>query len=177
MPAHGDFNIDLFELADKIERLKPGAGLSDPRPLMQELLDSLKGFEGVLKEQLQELDALSATGAATVRPTAGSGEPQLPSMAAARAISAGEQKYTRIPVPVLAIYAVPHDMGQGNPRAAVAEARDIASITRPQAMAFEAGVPSARVVRLAHASHDVFQSNQSEVAREIVAFIAALPQR
>ena len=52
-PSRGDFNIDLFELDDKIERLKPGRGLRDPRQLMQELVGSLSGFEGVLKEQLK----------------------------------------------------------------------------------------------------------------------------
>ena len=173
-PARGDFNLDLFELADKIERLKPGSGLRDPRPLMQELVSALGGFQRVLEEQLRDLDALAATGAGAQSSTA-PGESQLPGVAAARAITAGERKYSRIPVPVLAIYALPHDMGAGNPRAAVAEARDIASITGPQARAFEIAIPSARVVRLAHASHYIFQSNQSDVIREMTAFIGALP--
>ena len=98
-------------------------------------------------------------------------------MTAARAITAGERKYSHIPVPVLAIFALPHDIGASNPHAAAAEARDVASITGPQARAFEIGVPSARVVRLPHASHYVFQSNESDVIGEITAFIRSLPQR
>jgi ABC-2 family transporter protein len=54
-PALGDFNIDLFQLEDKIERLKPGSGLRDQRPVMNELLVSLGGFEKVLKEYLVQL--------------------------------------------------------------------------------------------------------------------------
>jgi hypothetical protein len=44
-----------------------------------------------------------------------------------------------------------------------------------QAMAVEKGLPTARVVRLAHANHFVFQSNEADVLREIKAFIATLP--
>jgi non-heme chloroperoxidase len=142
---------------------------------MQELVNSLSGFERVLKQRLQDLDALSVPGAAAAQASTGPGQSERPGVAAARAIMAGERKFTRIPVPVLAIYALPHDMGAGNPRAAVAEAGDIANITGPQARAFEIGVPSARVVRLPHASHYIFQSNESDVIREIAAFTRALP--
>jgi alpha-beta hydrolase superfamily lysophospholipase len=45
-----------------------------------------------------------------------------------------------------------------------------------QVAAFEAGVPSARVVRLENARHDVFRSNESEVLQEIRDFIARLPK-
>jgi pimeloyl-ACP methyl ester carboxylesterase len=177
-PSRGDFNIDLFELDDKIERLKPGSGLRDPRPLLQDLVGSLSGFERVLKERLQELDALSVIqGATGPQLSTDEAKPAKPGVAAARAITAGERKYSRIPVPILAIFALPHEMGANNPYAAVAEASDIASITGPQARAFEIGVPSARVVRLPHASHYIFQSNQYDVVREITAFIRGLPQR
>ena len=44
-----------------------------------------------------------------------------------------------------------------------------------QAKAFEAGVPSARVVRLPHARHEVFSSNEEDVLREMNAFIGSLP--
>jgi pimeloyl-ACP methyl ester carboxylesterase len=175
--SRGDFNIDLFELDDKIERLKPGSGLRDPRPLMQELVGSLSGFEKVLKERLKDLDALPTQDATGPQPSNGGAESKRPpGFAAARAITAGEQKYFRIPVPVLAIFALPHDWGTDNPQAAAAEARDIESITGPQAKAFEIGVPSARVVRLPHASHYVFQSNESDVIHEIDAFVRSLPQ-
>jgi len=41
--------------------------------------------------------------------------------------------------------------------------------------AFEKGVPTARVVRLPHASHYVFLSNETDVLREMNAFLGTLP--
>ena len=87
------------------------------------------------------------------------------------------QKYTDIPVPILAIYAVPHDPGPaaGTDAAARAaqEARD-EETTGAQAKAFEKGLPSARVVRIPHANHYVFFSNEAEVIREMNAFVEGL---
>ena len=45
----------------------------------------------------------------------------------------------------------------------------------PQFVAFQRGVPQARVVRLEHATHYVFRSNEADVLREIRRFIDALP--
>ena len=91
-----------------------------------------------------------------------------------QAIMAGGQKYTKIPVPILAIYAIPHDYGpyvDQNPaiRDAVAAATD--GWYEKRAKAFEAAFPSARVVRLAHAHHYVFMSNETEVLREMRNFL------
>ena len=57
---------------------------------------------------------------------------------------------------------------------AAIDARDAAAATE-QARAFQAGVPSARVVILPHANHYIFISNEAEVLREIRAFLATLP--
>jgi non-heme chloroperoxidase len=96
----------------------------------------------------------------------------------AAAIEAGTQKYTSLNVPVLAIFAAPHDLGPlegSDPQArAIFEARDLLN-TEAQAAAFEKAIPSARVVRLAHANHNVFVSNETDVLREMTAFIGALP--
>ena len=92
---------------------------------------------------------------------------------------AGMQKYTDIRVPALGIYAVPHATGQpykDDAERAAAEARDEAD-TGAQAKAFESGVPSARVVRLPHANHYVFFSNEADVLREMNAFLSSLPQQ
>jgi pimeloyl-ACP methyl ester carboxylesterase len=95
-----------------------------------------------------------------------------------KAILAGTQHYTDIRASALAIYAVPHDQGpwvNDDPvvRAAAdaAAARDMMS-TGAQADAFERGVPGARVVRLAHANHYVFMSNEADVLREMRAFLS-----
>jgi hypothetical protein len=72
---------------------------------------------------------------------------------------------------VCLVAAVPHDFGPfGSP---AFDARDAAK-TEAQAKALEDGLPSARVVRLPHASRNVYISNEVDVLREINAFIASL---
>ncbi len=44
-----------------------------------------------------------------------------------------------------------------------------------QARAFETQIPGAKVVRIPHANHYVFRSNEADVLREMNAFIATLP--
>jgi non-heme chloroperoxidase len=89
-------------------------------------------------------------------------------------IMSGRQNYTRIPVPILAIYALPHDPGAAAPAAvrAQTEANDVKA--EAQAKAFEAGLPTARVVRIPRANHYVFVSNEADVLREMETFIASL---
>ena len=91
------------------------------------------------------------------------------------AINAGRQKYVEIRVPVLAIFTPAHALGtwyMNNEDTAVrtgVEAfltRD-AALVEKQAAAFEVGIPTAKVVRLPHANHYVFISNESDVLREI----------
>jgi alpha-beta hydrolase superfamily lysophospholipase len=81
---------------------------------------------------------------------------------AADAIAAGQQKYTDIRVPVLAMCSRPRDK--------VNSARE-----ELQAKAFERGISSARVVWVPHANHYVFLSNEAGVLREMDAFLATLP--
>jgi non-heme chloroperoxidase len=46
--------------------------------------------------------------------------------------------------------------------------------TSAQARAFEEGVPTAQVIRLTHASHAVYVSNEADVLREMNSFLARL---
>ncbi len=55
-----------------------------------------------------------------------------------------------------------------------AEAEDLVK-TGAQVEFFQRGLPSAHVVRLSHADHYVFESNQAEVLTEVDAFIVTLP--
>ena len=168
--SRGDLNIDLLDLQKKLDQLQPGKGPQDPRQLIAELLEtSLPGFERDLRAMRKDLE--SAPRASPAQPP-----PAMP--AAAQAIMAGQQKYTDIRVPILAIYALPHDLGpqfkEDAAARAAAEALDIAK-TGAQAKAFETGLPSARVVRLPRANHYVFLSNEADVLREMNAFIGSLP--
>lgn len=92
-------------------------------------------------------------------------------------ILAGIQKYTDLRAPVLAIFAIPVDPGPWVNRddAKTRDAIDaVVSLAEKQATAFEKGVPAARVVRLPHAKHVIFESNEADVLREIRAFLASL---
>jgi non-heme chloroperoxidase len=94
-----------------------------------------------------------------------------------QAIIAGGQKYTKIPVPILAIYAIPQDYGpyvDQNPAIRDAVAGATGGWPEKRAKAFEAAFPSAHVVRLAHAYHYVFMSNEADVLREMRNFLTHL---
>jgi non-heme chloroperoxidase len=93
------------------------------------------------------------------------------------AIEGGEQRYTNIRGPVLAIFANPRDpapYAYNTPAERAAFESLLTDDIEAQANAFEKGVLSARVVRLAHASHYVFLSNEADVLREMRAFLASL---
>jgi pimeloyl-ACP methyl ester carboxylesterase len=165
--AHGDFDVDRNELKKKLDETL-ASGYSEK--ILQELLDTLlPNFTRDLQEELPTQDAV---------PPAVLASQYVPITGPSAAVLAGTQKYTRIPVPALAIYALPHDLNGEPPmdpaQRAAYEARDEIT-TGAQAKAFEDGVPTARVVRLPRARHYVFRSNEADVLREINAFIAGLP--
>jgi pimeloyl-ACP methyl ester carboxylesterase len=96
----------------------------------------------------------------------------------AAAIFAGGQRYTRIRGPVLAIYVAPQALRPDAPKDSAGRALlDSMSLAyrMPQITAFQRGVPQARVIKLAHADHFVWRSNEADVLREMRAFIDALP--
>jgi non-heme chloroperoxidase len=165
--SRGDLGIDLVDLQKKLEQLQPGKNPPNRRQLIEELLaTTLPGFERDLREMQKNLGEAPAA----QQPAA-----QVPPIT--QAIMMGMQKYTDVRVPVLAIFAVPHATGQPfkeDAERAAADAQDEVN-AGAQAKAFENGVPSGRVVRLPHANHFVFISNEGDVLREMNAFLGSLP--
>src|ERR1700722_5194612 len=164
-------NKDLAELKTKLEQLQPGKGPQDSPALIKEILDiTLPGFEKDLRARQEEL---RSTPTAAPVPSASTSMPP-----AVRAIMDSPGKYTDIRVSILAVYADPHDppptVGKDAAARAAFEANDEASMEL-LIKAFEGGLPTARVVRLAHANHYVFLSNEADVLREMNAFLATLP--
>jgi non-heme chloroperoxidase len=94
-----------------------------------------------------------------------------------QAIWAGSRTYGSFRAPVLAIYAAPHGLGAWarNNAAARAYTTGEEPVIEAVVKAFESGFPDARVVRLPHANHYVFLSNERDVLREMRQFIASLP--
>jgi pimeloyl-ACP methyl ester carboxylesterase len=170
--AEGDPLSDQTEL----KRLVAQALQAPPSLELQEkLLTSIELNEKELRASIAEKMRAQQENkiAPPNRPPAGMPPPP----PAIKAIVTNTRKYTLIPVPILAIFAVPHDMSRQYKDPTIRasrEARDAVD-TGKQVDAFEAGLPSARVVRLAHADHDIFLSNETDVVREMNAFLAKLP--
>jgi pimeloyl-ACP methyl ester carboxylesterase len=172
--SRGDLRIDSLELRKELDQLISMPGPRTLKPLVQETLQtSLPRLQKDLEELQKELQTLSDKSPDV---TSTPETPQMPN--AGQAIIDGEEKYTEIKCPVLAIFAVPHDLGpmfkKDPAERAVAESMDL-DRTTAQSKAFQAGVPSARVVRLPNANHYVFNSNEADVLREMKAFIGSLP--
>jgi pimeloyl-ACP methyl ester carboxylesterase len=94
----------------------------------------------------------------------------------ARAIAAGMQKYKNIHGPILAIFAEPHTpppQVANNPQM-LEQFKAQEAIAAKQVVAFEKGLPSAKVVRVPKADHFVFVSNEADVLSEMNAFIGGL---
>jgi non-heme chloroperoxidase len=78
------------------------------------------------------------------------------------------QKYTDLRVPILAIYADPQDWGTYKSAAE----RDAA--VEGVAKAFQAAVPTARVVLLPKTNHYIYMANEADVLREMRSFLETL---
>jgi non-heme chloroperoxidase len=175
----GDIVLDTLDLEKKLQLLIPDA--SSPQHLeewIKELLQtSLPRFEKDLQNEQRNIDPRPDKPPDKRSGVPASPEPP-PKPNPHDAILESEEEYTQIKCPALAIFAVPHDIGNAfndDPAArAAAVASDLAD-TGAQADAFAKGVPSARVVRLPNASHYVFRSNEADVLREMNAFMASLP--
>ena len=167
-PQLGDPIIDAIELNKRLKTFL-SRGFQDPKEIHE-----LQDASARLDKDLQALEKQRALmPPQPSRPTIAPPPPPIP-----LALSKGRQRYTQIHVPVLAIFADPHDFGSlysDNPTARMAVLENDRATTSAQADAFQAGVPSARVVRIPNADHFIFRSNEADVIREMNSFLASLP--
>jgi pimeloyl-ACP methyl ester carboxylesterase len=166
----GDLVIDSIDLRNKLERLL-SANVSDMKAFLQELEPDVARYDADIKRQQKELSFFP---------------PQPPREEAPPpilvAISNGMQRYTKIPLPALAIFAAPHGelsrmaaalyADDATKREALLE-NDRAKVTA-QADAFREGVPGSKVVVLPNASHFIFKSNEEDVIKEMNSFLSSL---
>lgn len=165
-PTHGDIILDALELKKKLD-LFVSAAVPDMNQFFSDLQTTLPRFENDVSETRKKLALWPP------RPPHSGTPPPI-----YVAISAGEQKYTEIHAPVLAFFAVPHDLSQmfpNDPAARQAAADYDLLTTGAQADAFAKCAAGAHIVRLPNANHWVFGSNEAEVLREMDAFLANLP--
>jgi pimeloyl-ACP methyl ester carboxylesterase len=166
--AHGELIFDMFDLKKRLDALQSGA-VQNQRQFMQDMLISVSQLEKDLRESKRRMASVPE-----LHP------PLSPPPPIIMAINLGGQKYTEIHVPILAIFACPHNFAfdpalRNNPTAKAAIVANDLVITSRQAVAFAAGIPSAHVVRLPNADHYVFRSNEADVLREMNTFLAKLP--
>jgi pimeloyl-ACP methyl ester carboxylesterase len=168
-PDLGDTHIDAEELQKDLNTYLTAGPGADPKEIIAKMLADLPSLQ-------KDLEADQKMAQLMPPPPAAQANALPPFANAAEAIMRGEQKYTNIQVPVLAIFASPHNPAH-MPRipddkkaefVALDQARSAA-----QAKAFEK-LKSAKVVIIANADHFVFFSNEQEVEKDIKDFLSTL---
>ncbi len=90
------------------------------------------------------------------------------------------EKFIALPVPVLAVFACPHNLSSQHPNDTAAELQaeqaDEVRVNR-QVAAFERQVPSATIVRIPRASHAVYVSHEQAVLDAINQFVTSLDRK
>jgi non-heme chloroperoxidase len=173
--SRGDYWIDTNELRRQLIALNKLLSAASASKTVDEIVKELPNYEKELLAHQKELASyLPLTPEQTKAEAARMNKRDAIS---GSAILHGEQRYTAIRCPVLAIFSEPHAFSPGSsisPKEKTeAEAADVARV-EPQAKAFEALGPNVLVVRIPHADHYVFRSNEADVLREMSAFIANL---
>jgi non-heme chloroperoxidase len=169
------FEKDLRDLQQSLN-----AAPAQPKSAPARTADDLASF-AALRAWMLRVQGIAAPEAELrqqieARPDGGVGKSRDHS-AAASAILAGEQKFSTIRSPVLAIFANPRKPGPFAYNTPAERAAAVAWETQGingVATAFQTGVPSAHVVQIPQANHYVFLSNESDVLREMRSFLAGL---
>jgi non-heme chloroperoxidase len=169
-PARGDYRLDRQDLQRVLARLRPGyITQTEFATLIRALRDSiLPRFEMDVRRVARNFDVMRPRQESTLPDTTPN---------PGNAVGLGEARYSRIPVPILAIFAFPRRRLPPPPGAdsMTDQARTyFDSLTATDITAFERGVPTARVVRIPNSTHFVFQSNEAEVLREMNTFLVTV---
>jgi non-heme chloroperoxidase len=166
--ANGELELDSIELRNQLRQFINGYAM-EPVKDYDSLIANLQRVEKEAKKQQQDTRNLPPT------PVSPRMTPDL------FAIMEGRQRFTIIHAPALVIFAdedASERVSGDDPQARASAVRQaLENRNREQQVAaFERQVPSAHVVRIPHATHYVFRSNEADVLRELNSFIATLPQ-
>jgi non-heme chloroperoxidase len=157
-PEHPLLTTEMNDIKRRIDEIEAG-GVDEPKKLL-ELETAVGHFGAVLHQNNAEIANM----------------PPLPTRSPiGAALNFGMQKYTSIPVPVLAIYACPHNWDRlpDSPRKTALIAADKVRCTG-WAKNFRRGVPSAHIVMIPNADHYVYLSNKAQVVAEMNVFLDKL---
>lgn len=161
----GGLEVDAIELREQLRQFINGYAF-EPVKDYDDLIASLERVEKEIKQHEQDTKNLPPT------PVSPRMTPDL------FAIMEGRERFITIHVPALVIFATDPDLISGNDPQSRAQAARQALETRTkelQIAAFKRQVPSAEIVLIPHATHEVFKSNEADVMRAINTFIATLP--
>ena len=157
-PATGDPQIDTNTVQRQLDQLAiPGGTPEQRKYIVHELLQtSLPQLEKNLREDNKNLASAPelAPGATA------SWRPSPPWSPAAQAILQGEQKFTDIKCPVLAIFSSPHQLPPNADDAA--KAKDLADTTA-HANLFQTRIPGATIIRIPKGTHYIFLTSEADV--------------
>lgn len=158
-PRVGNLEIDVRDVREELANIDPGKMPMGKRDELRELLSQLPRLQKELDALLKQMNDNPPRNDPSRLPP-----PQI------AATLGGQQKFTRMTVPVLAIFAYRHQLpGDGmlkdeQQRTAAAK-EDV--FTEEHVDALKTVVPSACIVRIPNAGHFVFQSNEAEVLRDV----------
>lgn len=162
--ANGELELDAIELRNQLRQFIDGYSL-EPVKDCDSIIADLERVEKEVKEQEQDTGSLPPT------PVSPRMTPDL------FAIMEGRERFTTIRAPALVIFADGDNPVSGDSRQSSGQAMRQTLMKRnkeQQYAAFARQVPSAHVVRIPHATHYVFRSNEADVLREMNTFIATL---
>jgi non-heme chloroperoxidase len=162
-PTQTDMVMDMVDLRRQIDAFQAG------EPLSTTVLAQIRDSAAALAKS-------SGRMADNVAMAGGREDPAPPPVGLAMFF--GKEKFTTVHAPMLAIMACPHTfapLAQIDAKAAaVATDKDRARCT-DQIQSLKAHVPSAQIVVLPNADHDIYHSNEADVVRAMDAFLAKLP--
>jgi non-heme chloroperoxidase len=166
VPFGSNLVIEAAALREKLAAFKTVPGTApDLAAMIADVQAALPQFEKDMEAAKKEIAAGNKIPAL----------PDTPDNRIAIAVMNGEQKYTGIKVPALALYAV-HAAAETAPQAAKDDIARQNAAAKAQADAFAAANPSAHVVRLQKAEHAIWTSNPDEVEREMNRFMEGMPK-
>lgn len=163
--ANGQLELDSIELRNQLRQFIEGYSM-EPVKDYDSLIADLQRVEKEVKEQQQDTGNLPPT------PVSPRMTPDL------FAIMEGRERFTTIYAPALVIMGDEDNPVSGDdPQSHAKAARQALTIRdkERQYTAFARQVPSAHLVRIPHATHYLFRSNEADVLREMNTFIATLP--
>ena len=174
-PNRGDFRIDTLEFRRQLNASLDAISPAEQRAAVARLQSMLPRLSADLEDQKKDwanAPEMPAEEYEKQKQETASPEGQIE-----KAALDGERRYAHLDCPVLATFALPHDHGlPSGPKRDSVDAWEMQTFG-PLVSSFEAGVPSARVVRIAHAKHAVYDSNAAEVVQEVERFIDGLKSK